>query len=117
MYLTIAQRIEDGVAVIALTGRLLLGPEGAEMERLVSELIASGVRKFVFDFTHLTHIDSTGIGRCIASLNLIMQAGGALAIGGAAGQVRDGFRVTQLDRVFRFCPDVAAATAAVAAVA
>jgi anti-anti-sigma factor len=114
MYLTIAQRIEDGVAVIALTGRLLLGPEGAEMERLVSDLIASGVRTFVFDFAHLTHIDSTGIGRCIASLNLIMQAGGSLAIGGAAGQVRDGFRVTQLDRVFRFYPDVAAAKAAVA---
>lgn len=112
MYLTIAHRIEDGIAVVVLSGRLLLGPEGAEVENLVRNLIASGTRTFVFDFTHLTHIDSTGIGRCIASLNLIMQAGGKLGIAGATGQVRDGFRVTQLDRVFRFFADIPTAQAA-----
>jgi anti-sigma B factor antagonist len=114
MYLTIAHHTEDGVAVIVLTGRLLLGPEGAELEHLTAKLIASGVRNFVFDFAHLTHIDSTGIGRCISSLNQIMEVGGQLGIAGAAGQVRDSFRVTQLDRVFRFYPDIEAARAAVA---
>jgi anti-anti-sigma factor len=115
MYLNIAHHTEDSILVIVLTGRLLLGPEGAELEVLVGNQIAAGVRNFVFDFAHLTHIDSTGIGRCIASLNQIMQAGGQLGIAGAMGQVRESFRVTQLDRVFRFYPDTAAAKAAVAA--
>ena len=114
MRLTISHEVQNGVALITLSGRLLLGPEGAELEALVGRLVAAGTRKFIFDFTGLTHIDSTGIGRCIASLNLIMQAGGTLAIAGAAGQVREGFRVTQLDRVFRFFGDVPAATTAVA---
>jgi anti-anti-sigma factor len=114
MYLTITHQTEDGVAVITLAGRLLLGPEGAELEHLVGRLIVEGVRNFVFDFAQLTHIDSTGIGRCIASLNQIMQSGGQLGVAGAGGQVRDSFRVTQLDRVFRFYPDTAAARAAVA---
>ena len=110
MQLSIQHSItEDGVAVVSLSGRLLLGPEGAELETLIRRLVGSGVRRFVFDFSGLTHIDSTGIGRCIASLNLIMQAAGQLAISGATGQVREGFRVTQLDRVFRFFDDVAAA--------
>jgi anti-anti-sigma factor len=113
MRLTIGHEVQNGIAIIKLAGRLLLGPEGAEVELLVNRLLASGSRKFVFDFSELTHIDSTGIGRCIASLNLIMQAGGSLAIAGAAGQVREGFRVTQLDRVFRFFGDVPAAAAAV----
>ena len=114
MYLTITHHTEDGIAVITLTGRLLLGPEGAELEMLVGREIEAGVRHFVFDFAHLTHIDSTGIGRCISSLNQIIQAGGQLGIAGAAGQVRDSFRVTQLDRVFRFFPDLPEAKAAVA---
>jgi anti-anti-sigma factor len=114
MNLTIANETEGGIALITLSGRLLLGPAGAELENLVGRLVAGGVRNFVFDFTHLSHIDSTGIGRCIASLNQIMQVGGQLGIAGAAGQVRESFRVTQLDRVFRFFPDVPAAKAAVA---
>ena len=88
----------------------MLGPEGTELENIVKRLLTTGVRRFVFDFSGLTHIDSTGIGRCISSLNMILQNGGQLAICGADGAVREAFRVTQLDRVFRFFPDVSAAT-------
>src|SRR5512134_2933435 len=112
MELTITHAEADGLAVITLAGRLLLGPEGAELEAVVKRSLERGIRKFLFDFVGLTHIDSTGIGRCISSLNLIMQAGGKLAIAGAGGQVREGFRVTQLDRVFRFYQDNGTATAA-----
>lgn len=109
----IAHRLSaNGTAIVAVSGRLLLGPEGAELEALVGRLIAQGSRRFVFDFGELTHIDSTGIGRCIASLNQVMAASGDLAIACAKGQVREGFRVTQLDRVFRFFDDVASAEAA-----
>jgi anti-anti-sigma factor len=101
-------------ALIALQGRLMLGPEGQELERLVSQLLAKGYRQFVFDMSGVTHIDSTGIGRCIASLNMIMQKGGKLHMAAAAGQVREGFRVTRLDRVFRFFEDVPTAQSAFA---
>lgn len=100
--------------LVALTGRLMLGPEGQELERVVNDLLARGYRRFVFDMSGVSHIDSTGIGRCIASLNKIMQAGGKLHMAAAAGQVREGFRVTRLDRVFRFFDDVPAARAALA---
>jgi anti-anti-sigma factor len=106
------QLIDGSTAIITLSGRLMLGEEGARLEALVKKLLASGVRKLVFDFSQLTHLDSTGIGRCISSLNMIMQAGGKLHIAGATGHVRDGFRVTQLDRVFQFYEDVPAAKAA-----
>jgi anti-sigma B factor antagonist len=108
--LEISSREEDGgVAVVAAAGRLMLGPEGAELENVIRELLARGSRKVILDFSGLTHIDSTGIGRCISALNMVMQAGGKLVIAGATGQVREGFRVTRLDRVFRFVEDVEAA--------
>ena len=107
------RQTSNGNAIITVSGRLLLGPEGAELEALVRRLIEQGTVRFVFDFNELTHIDSTGIGRCIASLNLVMAASGDLAIACAKGQVREGFRVTQLDRVFRFYDDLATAEAAI----
>jgi anti-anti-sigma factor len=106
------QLIDSSTAIVTISGRLMLGEEGARLEAIVKKLLASGVRNLIFDFTHLTHIDSTGIGRCISSLNMVMQAGGRLHIAGATGHVRDGFRVTQLDRVFQFYDDVPAAKAA-----
>jgi len=92
----------------------MLGREGQELESNVNRLLAQGYRKFVFDLSGLTHIDSTGIGRCIASLNLIMQAKGQLHMAAAPFPVREGFRVTRLDRVFRFFDDVPSAQSALA---
>lgn len=113
MQLNIDHReVAPGTIVVALSGRLMLGPEGQELERVVASLLAGGYRRFVFDMAGVSHIDSTGIGRCIASLNKIAQAGGKLHMAAAAGQVRDGFRVTHLDRVFRFFEDAPAAQAA-----
>jgi anti-anti-sigma factor len=108
------RELAPGMAVVTLSGRLMLGPEGQEVESVVAELLEKGYRKIIFEMSGLTHIDSTGIGRCISSLNKISQAGGKLGMAGAAGQVRDGFRVTRLDRVFRFFDDVESARSAVA---
>ncbi len=104
---------QPGVAVIALAGKVMLGANASAIEELIVTLLAQGVRKIVVDLGGVTHIDSTGIGVFIASLGKVTQAGGALAMAGASGVVREGFRVTRLDRVFRFYPDRAAALDAV----
>ena len=57
----------------------------------------------------LGHIDSTGLGRFISCLNMVMKAEGILRMAGASGVVREGFRVTRLDTVFEFFPDLNAA--------
>lgn len=91
-----------GVALIKLAGRLMLGLESAQLETLAVDLYSAGTRKIIIDLGEVTHIDSTGIGRCIACLNKAMQVKGQLHMAGAKGQVRDSFRVTRLDRMFRF---------------
>ncbi len=106
------RELAPGTVVLSLTGRLMLGPEGQEVERAVADLLSQGYCRIIFDMSGVTHIDSTGIGRCISSLNRVSQMGGKLHMAGATGQVRDSFHVTRLDRVFRFFDDVGAAQAA-----
>lgn len=103
------REVQPGLAVVSLTGKVMLGAGTAAIDELIASLLAKGDRKIVLDLSGVTHIDSTGIGTFIASLGKIMQAGGALGMAGASGAVREGFRVTRLDSVFKFFPDVESA--------
>lgn len=109
--MSIAREAPD-TAVIAVTGRIMLGPQSERIETEVRDLLQEGRRKIIFDLSGVTHIDSTGIGRFIAALNAAMRAGGKLAIAGASGQVREGFRLTRLDTIFPFFETVSEARAA-----
>ena len=107
------ERVKPDVAVVSLAGKVMLGANASAVGELIASLLAQGVRKVVVDLSGVTHIDSTGIGILIAGLGKVTQAGGAMALAGASGAVREGFRVTRLDRVFRFYTDRAAALGAV----
>src|ERR1017187_4332097 len=98
------REVAAGTVVITLTGKLMLGPEGDQIVKLVEERLAAGTRNFIFDLSGVTVIDSTGIGRFIASFNKIMAAGGEMRMAGAAGHVMQSFRVSLLDKVFSFYP-------------
>jgi anti-sigma B factor antagonist len=106
------REVEGGVVVITVAGRIMIGDESARIEATVAQLLGQGRRKLVFDLAGVTHIDSTGIGRFIASLNKVFQAGGKMHMAAAANTVRDSFHVTRLDTVFKFFPDVESACAA-----
>jgi anti-sigma B factor antagonist len=101
--------VEPAVVVVKLSGKLILGPEGDQIVTLVENLIGQGKRLFVFDLAGVGAIDSTGIGRFISSFNKIMAVGGEMRMAGATGHVFQSFRVSLLDKIFRFYPTVDAA--------
>ena len=101
--------VQPSTALISLRGKLLLGPESQQLETLVPQLIATGHKNLVFDLHGVTHIDSTGIGRFIDTYARLSKIGGKMCLAGASGAVRDSFRVTRLDTVFSFYPNVDAA--------
>jgi anti-sigma B factor antagonist len=103
------REVAPGTVVVTLAGKLMLGPEGDRIVSLVEECLGQGTRKIVFDLSAVTMIDSTGIGRFIASFNKIMAAGGDMRMAGATGHVMQSFKVSLLDKVFKFYPSVDAA--------
>jgi anti-anti-sigma factor len=98
------REVAPATVVITLTGKFMLGPEGDEIVGLVERQLAAGTRKFIFDLSGVTVIDSTGIGRFISSFNKIMAVGGEMRMAGATGHVMQSFRVSLLDKVFSFYP-------------
>jgi anti-sigma B factor antagonist len=98
--------VQADTSVITLRGKLMLGEEAAKLESVVSESLKTGRKNLVFDLSGVTHIDSTGIGRFIDTFSRLGRAGGQMRLAGATGAVRDSFRVTRLDTVFKFYPTV-----------
>lgn len=110
MPLAIERKDNEGtLSVVTLRGKLMLGEETAQLEELIPQLLKSGRKNLVFDLSGVTHIDSTGIGRFIDTFSRLGQAGGQMRLAGATGTVRDSFRVTRLDTVFKFYPTVESA--------
>lgn len=91
-----------GISVIAVTGRVMMGPVSEQIVNAVEESLRAGRRTVVFDLSGVTAIDSTGIGRFIFSYNRIAAAGGEMRMAGAQGHVFDAFHVSLLDTVFPF---------------
>jgi anti-anti-sigma factor len=102
-----------GTVVVRLTGKIMWGAESERIEAVVSDLLNQGKRTIIFDIAGVSRIDSTGIGRFIASYNKIAAAGGKMRMAGAATYLFQVFRISGLDSVFRFYPDVDEACKAV----
>jgi anti-anti-sigma factor len=110
--LTVTRKTTDGpVAVIAVAGRLTIGTDNERIETLTREVLEAGATGVVYELSGITHIDSTGIGRFISCMTLSLKHRAKIAMAAAPTQVRDAFRVTRLDSVFRFHDDAGAAVA------
>ena len=101
--------VAPGKVVVTLAGKLMMGHDGEPIVPLVEDLLREGKRIIIFDLSTVTVIDSTGIGRFIASYNKITAAGGEMRMAGATGHILHAFRVSLLDQVFPFFPTVAEA--------
>lgn len=99
-----ATQVEPGVGVITPVGRFTIRTLGDSLDLKLQELLDQGCKTIVVDLGGVTHLDSTGIGKFIQSLNLVMASGGRLLMAAAQPAIRESFRVTRLDTVFQFLP-------------
>lgn len=105
---------EPGITVVVLGGHLTLGRERGQIEATVLKALNEGVRRLVFDLSQVTYVDSTGIGIIAYCFGKISQQGGHAAVAGASGLIKEVFRLTRLDNVIQFYPDVPSACEALA---
>jgi anti-sigma B factor antagonist len=105
---TICSR-EGKIAILKVDGRLNLGAAVDEFRARWTEALAAGVSGIILDLTDVTMVDSSGIGNIIRCHSAIRGSGGKLQVAGANQTVQQAFRLTRLDKVFEFHPDVATA--------
>lgn len=105
------KRLEPGVAVIVLSGRLTFGRDAEQLEGAVRQQLDLGDRRFVLDATALDYIDSAGIGALVSALSHVKKAGGDLRMAGANSRIVRLFTMTGVDKLLTVYPTVAEAAA------
>jgi len=109
------QTREPGIVIVSITGRIALGVEKGQIEDAVAGALKDGVRKIVIDLEHVSYIDSAGVGIIAFCFGKASQLGAQFTAAAADARVKDVFRITRLDQVVTFFPDVDSACAALGA--
>jgi anti-sigma B factor antagonist len=109
--LKITDRVVDGVAVVAMEGRIVLGEESNALREKVKSLLASGQKKIVLNMDKVTYIDSSGLGALVASHTSARGQGAFLKLCHLGSKFHEILQVTKLVTVFEVFPTEAAAIA------
>ena len=98
--MAIKEEMKAGVSILEIKGKLMGGPETAEIHNRVKELVANGGTKVIIDLGKVTWMNSTGLGAMMSSLTTVKNAEGELKIARATEKVKSLFMVTKLITIF-----------------
>jgi anti-sigma B factor antagonist len=104
------KQLDSGIAVVTISGRLVLGKDEERLESVTGDLIKQGQKKFVYDISTLDYADSSGIGTLVSCLTNIKKSGGDLRMAGANARMMRLFTMTGVNALISLYPTVAAAT-------
>lgn len=90
----------NGITVLDLDGRVVLGDETSELREKVKSLIASGKKKIVLNMKNVAMIDSSGLGALVAAYSSAKSAGATLRLSNLGSHANQLLQVTKLLTVF-----------------
>ena len=112
MALKITNHETDGIAVLALDGRIVLGEETVALREKVKSLLAEGKKKIVLDLKNVSMIDSSGLGALVAAHSSAKSGGAALRLCNLGSRTDELLQMTRLLTVFEVSNSEAEAVSA-----
>jgi anti-sigma B factor antagonist len=100
MTVNITNKEIDGVSVVALEGRIVLGEESNSLRERVKSLISEGKKKIVLNMANVKYIDSAGLGILVAAHVSAKTQGAALHLSNLGNKFHDVLQLTRLLTVF-----------------
>ncbi len=98
--MAIKEKMQGGVAVLTLSGKLMGGPETMAVHEKVKELVGKKVNKIVIDLGKVSWLNSSGLGALMGSLTTSKHAGGELKLANVNDKVQSLFMITKLITIF-----------------
>jgi anti-sigma B factor antagonist len=107
--LKITHKEVDGVSVLALEGRIVLGEESNALRESVKSLLAKNKKQIVLNMDNVTYIDSAGLGTLVAAHHSARSQGASLRLCNLGSKFQEVLQVTKLLTVFDVYDSEAAA--------
>ncbi|HTB92997.1 MAG TPA: STAS domain-containing protein [Candidatus Sulfotelmatobacter sp.] len=100
MPLEITQREANGIYLLTLKGRLVLGLENNGLRTMIDNLLVSGATKIVVNLEHVNSVDSAGLGALIEMHRKAKAKGGRLVLAHLGPKLRQALEIARLLTLF-----------------
>lgn len=99
----------DGVTIVDLSGRIVLGEGSATLRDTVHDLLSKGLKRIVLNLGEVSYIDSSGLGELVSAFTAAKRQGAELKLLNLTKRVHDLLQITKLFTAFDVEEDEAAA--------
>ena len=96
----IKEKIENHVAVLSLSGKMMGGPETTALHDHIRGLMKDGISKVVIDLGGVKWINSSGLGVLMAAMTTLKNSEGQMKLANVTEKVESLLMITQLIRIF-----------------
>jgi anti-sigma B factor antagonist len=105
MAIDIEQREHEGIVILDVKGRLVVGEPVASLRERIRELCSSGSQNLILNLAEVDYIDSTGLGGLVISFTSLKKSGGALKLLNLSRRNIELLVLTKLTTVFEVFDD------------
>ena len=107
----ITQRETNGIYLLTLRGRLVLGLESNGLRTTIDNLLLSGATRFVIGLEHVNYVDSAGLGALIEIHRKTKAKNGRLMLTNLGPKLKQALELARLLTIFETCATEADAVA------
>jgi len=100
MALQIIEKDVNGVTVLALLGRVVLGDESNQLRTRLKDFVTEGKPKLVLDLAEVKYIDSAGLGTLVAGFTSAQNKGVDMKLANLTKKFDEQLHITKLVTVF-----------------
>jgi anti-sigma B factor antagonist len=90
----------EGVSVLELQGRIVLGEESNALREKLKGLVAAGKKKIVLNMANIKYIDSAGLGTLVAAHVSAKTQGASVRLSNLGEKFHEILQVTRLLTIF-----------------
>jgi anti-sigma B factor antagonist len=95
-----SNREVEGVVVVDLSGRIVLGDGNDILRERLSDLVRSGHKKILLNLAEVNYIDSSGLGALVSGYTTVTGQQGQVKLLNLTKKVHDLLQITKLLTVF-----------------
>jgi anti-sigma B factor antagonist len=99
----------DGKVVIALSGKIMGGPEAGQINDKINALLDEEKKKIIIDLKQVEWMNSSGLGILIGAIQTLKNNGGQLVLIHVSDRIENLLKITKLINVFSIKPDLESA--------
>jgi len=101
----IHQREKEGIGILDMKGRLVVGPASARVREAISSLSGPAGNRVILNLKEVDYIDSTGLGTLVVCFTSLQKAGGALKLTSLNKRNLELLVLTKLSTIFELFND------------